>query len=493
MKSSPQRHRGNTEIHREFLRAALCDLGVSVVKKTRACSLILYCLVAPLFAQALPPVALESFSPEIRASIQKAYAAAQTRPRDAEPVGRLAMTLHTYEQHETAAIYYERAHQLAPKEFRWLYYLGIAQATVGQHTKAVAAFRSAQPLQPDYLLAQLRGADSLLALGQFEASQPLYETVRQNYPQIPQAHYGLGRIAVAQKNAAAAIGHFRQAVTLFPRYGAAHYALGMALRDAGQSSEAQVHLALSQQYKHVRPALDDPLFEALAELNASATSLLKRGVAFGELGNLSQAIAEHERALAVNPNYTLAHTNLIQLYGRTGQMDKAEEHYRAALKLDPKQAETHYNYGVLLVGQERFAEARQAFQRSLQSNPLNAEAQHNYGVMIEREGRLDEAATHYRQAIENKPDHRLAHFHLGRILVHQEKLAEAIEHFQQTLRPEDEETPRFLYALGATYARAGEKQKAMTYLRIALKQAKAFGQAQLATSLERDLRSLAEK
>ncbi len=518
MRGSPQRHRGLTEEHRGkterkrdganertseislFARAlppnlpslceSLCDLCVSVVKKTKVCILLVCCLIAPLFAQALLPIAVESFSPEIRDAIRQAYIAAKTKPRDAEIVGRLAMTLHTHEQHETAARFYERAQQLAPKEFRWRYYLGIVQAATGKQTEAVATFKLARQLQPEHALTQLRMADALLALGQLSESQTLYEAVRKTAAQLPQAHYGLGRIAVAQKNSAAAIAHFRQAVTLFPHYGVAHYALGMALRDAGQTSEAQQHLALSQQHKYVRPALDDPLLEALARLNASAATYLKRGVAFGEDGNLPQAIAEHERALVANPKLLLAHINLIQLYGRAGQPDKAEAHYQAAVKLDPNQADSHYNYGVLLVGLARFAEATQAFQRSLQLNPLNAEAQHNYAVMIEREGKLDEAATHYRQAIENNPQHRLAHFHLGRILVHQEKLAEAITHFQLTLTPEDSDTPRFMYALGATYARAGEKQKAIEYLGGALEKAKALGQTQLVSGLERDLRVL---
>jgi protein O-mannosyl-transferase len=487
---SPHRHRGHTEKLREYLCESLWNLCVSVVKKTTICILVLCCLIASSRAQALPPVAVESFSPEIRDAIRQAYVAAQAKPRDAEVVGRLAMTLHTYEQYELAALFYERAQQIAPREFRWCYYLGLLHAAMGKQAEAVAAYKLALQLQPEHVLTQLRLADALLALGKLSESQPLYEAVRKAAAQLSQAHYGLGRIAVTQKNSAAAIAHLRQAVTLFPKYGVAHYALGMALRDAGQTAEAQKHLALSQQHKYTRPALDDPLAEALAELNASAATHLKRGVAFSEDGNLSQAIAEHERALVANPKLFLAHSNLIQLYGRAGQPDKAEAHYQAAIKLDPNQADSHYNYGVLLVGLSRFAEATQAFRRSLELNPLNAEAQHNYAVMIEQEGRLDEAAAHYRQAIENNPQHRMAHFHLGRILVHQEKFAEAITHFQLTLTPEDADTPRFTYALGATYARAGNKQKAIEYLRIALEKAKSLGQTQLVTSLERDLKKL---
>jgi tetratricopeptide (TPR) repeat protein len=490
---SPQRRRGFAEVRRENLCESLRDLCVSAVKLTFACA-VLPCLVASLlWAQPqaeLLPLNFENFSPEIRASIKQAYDNTKAKPRDAETIGRLAMTLHTYEQNEAAASYYERARQLAPQEFRWAYYLGIVQALLGKHAEAIATFKAALQLQPEHPFTQLRLADSLLALGQFAESQPLYEALRKKDAQVAQVHYGLGRSAFVQKNTPAAIASFQQALQLFPNYGAAHYALGLALRDAGQASEAQVHLALSQQFKYVRPTLDDPLLAALAELNASATVHLKRGVALGEDGKLTEAIAAHERALALNPKLTQAYINLIQLYGRAGQADKAEAQYRTLVAVNPNLAESHYNYGVLLTGLGRLAEAAQAFQRSLTLNPQHAESHHNYAVLIEREGKLDEAAAHYRQAIENKPGHRLAHFHLGRILVNQNKLAEAIEHFQLTLTPEDEDTPRYLYALGATYARAGERQKALEHLRAALDKAKARGQTQLVTSLERDLRSL---
>jgi tetratricopeptide (TPR) repeat protein len=492
---SPQRRRGFAEVRRENLCESLRDLCVSAVKLTFACA-VLPCLVASLlWAQPqaeLLPLNVENFSPEIRSSIKEAYDNAKAKPREAEAIGRLAMTLHTYEQNEAAAQYYERARQFAPQEFRWAYYLGIVQALLGKHAEAIATFKAALQLQPEHLFTQLRLADSLLALGQFAESQPLYEVLRKKDAKVAQVHYGLGRIAFVQKNTPAAIASFQRALQLFPNYGAAHYALGLALRDAGQASEAKVHLALSQQFKYVRPTLDDPLLAALAELNASATVHLKRGVALGEDGKLTDAIAAHERALALNPKLTQAHINLIQLYGRAGQADKAEAQYRTLVAVNPNLAESHYNYGVLLTGLGRLAEAAQAFQRSLTLNPQHAESHHNYAVLIEREGKLDEAATHYRQAIANKPDHRAAHFHLGRILVNQDKLAEAIEHFQLTLTTEDEDTPRYLYALGATYARAGEKEKAIQHLRMAWQKAKALKQLPLVSSLERDLRSLGQ-
>lgn len=437
----------------------------------------------------LPPVSFEKFGTEIRDHLRKAQAAAQAHPRDPEANGRLGMTLHTYEEYEFAAICYERARHLAPDEFRWVYYSALVQAALGKHNEAAHAFKEAVRRRPDYLPAQLRLADTLLAAGQRLESRPLYETVIKKNASIAQAHYGLGRIEAAT-GAHAAAAHFQKAIELFPEYGAAHYALGLALRDLGQADKAREHLALSQKHKLSRPPLEDSLLNAIAELNALGTEILKRGVMLGGAGRMEESIAEHERAITVNPQLAQAHINLIQLYGRMGQYEKAEKHYRSVVALNPNLADSHYNYGVLLAGQERYAEASQAFHRSLQINQFNAEAHHNYAAIIEREGRLDEAADHFRKALENKPGYRLAHFHLGRILVHRGKLAEAIEHFHQTLTEEDEQTPRFTFALGATYIRAGEKQKGIQYLREALRRATALGQTKLAASVERDLRQL---
>jgi tetratricopeptide (TPR) repeat protein len=461
---------------------------------TMAASLIALCFLSPpsnaQVLPELPAVAFDNFDPEIREQIRKAYDTAQAKLRDAEASGWLGMTLHTYEQYESAATCYEKALRLAPNEFRWAYYLGIVQAELGKSSEAATAFKTALRHDPDHLPAQLRLADALLAAGQLSESKRLYETIVRRNAGIAQTYYGLGRIAAASGDSVAAVAHYRKAVELFEDYGAAHHTLGLALREQGRDAEAEKHLALSKQLNLSRPTLEDSFIVAIAEMNAGASKHLKRGVSLESAGRIAEAIDEHVRALEINPWKLQVHLNLISLYGRTGQIEKAEKHYRAAVAINPDLPEIYYNFGVLLAGQERYKEAARAFVRSLELNPYYAEAHHNYAVIIEREGRLDEAAKHYRKAIENKPGHRLARFHLGRILVNQDKLSEAIEQFLQTLIPEDEETPRFTYALGATYIRAGERKKGIHYLREALRRAWALNQTRLAGSIERDLKTL---
>ncbi len=230
-----------------------------------------------------------------------------------------------------------------------------------------------------------------------------------------------------------------------------------------------------------------------AAKKAEASELLKRGAALERAGKLDESIAAHVESLALNAGLVQAHINLISLYGRTRQFTEAETHYQKALAINPDLPVIHFNFGVLRVAHDRFDEAAQAFQQCLKLDPHYAEAHFNLGSIIEREGKLDEAAAHFRKAIAQHPSHRAAHFSLGRILVNQDKLAEAIEQFQQTLKPEDEETPRYTYALGAVYVRAGDQAKGIEYLRTALTRATALQQTQLIAQLERDLKTLEAK
>src|SRR5205823_4758106 len=130
--------------------------------------------------------------------------------------------------------------------------------------------------------------------------------------------------------------------------------------------------------------------------------------------------------------------------------------FRSA-RLDPSSSENYYNYGVLLLGAERYQQAESAFRKTMEINPFHSGAHNNLGFLLERQGRLLEAEAEYRKAIENKPNNRQTHFNLGRLLVNQEKYEEGIRELKKTIQPEDENTPRYRYALGAALARSGDR------------------------------------
>ena len=145
---------------------------------------------------------------------------------------------------------------------------------------------------------------------------------------------------------------------------------------------------------------------------------------------------------------------------------------------------------MLLVGQKKTSEAAEAFRRAIDLNPAHAEAHYNYGYLLMTSSRLDEAVDEFRAALANKPDHREAHFNLGRVYVWQRRFPEAIDELQQTLTPEDGETPRCTYALGAAYARAGNRGEAQKLMMLAREKAEGLAQLDLVASIDKDLRAL---
>jgi len=441
----------------------------------------------------LPQIDLTVFPSVVREQVEKAFDAAHAHPNDAIASGELGMLLDLYKRREFAVICYERAHQLDPGAFRWLYYLGSLRAAQGKREEAIAAYRVALRIQPDYLSARLKLAENLLAAGDWKEAGKIYETIVKEHPDAAEAYYGIGRIHAAQGDSIAAVESYRKACELFPAYGAAHYGLALAYRKLGDGARSEEHLKLHAANQTLVPPVQDPLRDALRALDRGPASLLQRGIELEEAGRIEDSIAAHLRALELDPELALAHANLIILYGKTKQPEKAEEHYRAAIRLNPHLADAHYNYGVLLMDQGKLTEAEQAFRNALEANPFHAEACNNLGAVLERQGRLDEALEYFEKAVERRPDYRLAHFHIGRILVNRKKYTEAIEHFLKTLTPEDDHTPTYLYALAVTYARAGNKESALTYGRKARDAAAARGQTLLLDRIDKDLQTLERK
>jgi tetratricopeptide (TPR) repeat protein len=469
------------------------------MKQARVAIPLALCLCRVVAATAsqvpdLPKVTVADLPAEVRDQVREAYDQALKGARAADASGKLGMLLDLYNRPDQAVLCYRRAHDLDPGAFKWLYFLGTLEAKRGQAVAAVKTLREALRLKPDYLPALLKLAEGQFDAGDLKASAQAYSGILKAHPDAAEACYGLGRIALAHGDSTAAGQCFRKACDLFPPYGAAHYQLAQIDRKSGKAEEADRQLAEYVKDRTLVPPVEDPLRDEMRALDRSAASLLQRGIELEAAGRLEEAISTHERALELDPGLMQAHVNLIILYGRAGDFRKAEEQYQAALKLGAdKYPDAYYNYGVLMMKQDRLAEAEAAFSKAIEIKPAHAEALNDLGYLEERQGKLEDAATRYRKAIVAQPDFRKARFNLARILIHQRGYAEAIEQLRQTLTPVDEETPAYLYALGAAYGRSGDQADAVKYLEKAKDEAIAYRQDELTADIEKDLRSLGVK
>lgn len=443
----------------------------------------------------LPSIAVDAFPEASRAAIAAAVRAARERPSDASAVGALAMLLQAWQQFDTAALVYQRAQALAPDSVDWWYLGGLTATARALPAAAAQQFARAAPLARDAAsLVSLRLADARLAEGADEAADLLYRQLVSQPDQAAAAWHGLGRLAMRRDAAAAAREALQKAVTLYPDFGAAHYALAQLQRRAGDMAGASVSLARQQRCPSCGPWPDDPWQARVAALRDDAFALLTRGIAAASVTTTeatAEAIRLHEAALGQPETRGLAHLNLVALYGRTGDVERARRHYLASLDETGQEAEAHRQYAVVLLEhQQQPDEALRLFERATALAPRDAAAWQGRGTALETRGRLAEAADAYRMALQVAPDAHQARFGLARLAMRNGHVDEAIAALETLRTPWQPETPRYLFALSTAYMRRGRRDDAVRTATEALTLARRLGDERMATFIDGELRKL---
>jgi tetratricopeptide (TPR) repeat protein len=156
--------------------------------------------------------------------------------------------------------------------------------------------------------------------------------------------------------------------------------------------------------------------------------------AYAKQGRVDEAIKTALQAIAVQPDYGVAHYNLGNLYVRQGNFDLAKQHFEAALRLLPNYAEAHSNYGQLLAERGDIAAGMEHFKKAVVLNPTLSRAHLNLGVTLAKLGRIDEAIAPLQQAVRLSPDSPEASYYLGSVFAAQNRYTEAADYFYQALR-----------------------------------------------------------
>ena len=60
------------------------------------------------------------------------------------------------------------------------------------------------------------------------------------------------------------------------------------------------------------------------------------GICYSQTGQMSKAVREHQRAIALDPNLAEAHLNLALDYQHIGKISQARAEYATACKLEAK-------------------------------------------------------------------------------------------------------------------------------------------------------------
>src|ERR1700733_3380770 len=123
----------------------------------------------------VPAVSLDGLDADVRVAMEKARDQAVAEPRSGPASGRFGMVLEAHTLYLPAALAFERAVRLDPKECAWRYYLALPRENAAQPEQALAAVSDALHIRPDYTPAVLKRGALLLKLGRFQEGDAVLE------------------------------------------------------------------------------------------------------------------------------------------------------------------------------------------------------------------------------------------------------------------------------------------------------------------------------
>ncbi len=184
-------------------------------------------------------------------------------------------------------------------------------------------------------------------------------------------------------------------------------------------------------------------------------------------GDVHGAMREYRKALKMNPENAIAHSNLGGLLVNEGVAAEGAFHLSEAIRLNPENYSAHYNLARLLFRQGRVDEAIEHYLATVALKPDLADAHSTLGALLCTQRKFDEGAVHLAEAIRLEPEHAGARCSLGELLMRQGDLAGAREQLTRAvqLAPRDS-TAR--YCLGEVLARQGRTEDAIEQYSLAV-------------------------
>ena len=303
----------------------------------------------------------------------------------------------------------------------------------------------------------------------------LYTMTLTNNPGCWMAHYNLGIALHDRGESDQAITHYRQAIALRPGYAEAHYNLGRLLAEKGESNDAINH------------------YEAALAINsADAEAHNNLGATLFQAGRVDDAIAHYQKALVVRPDFTNASCNLAAALLSKGDIDGAISYYLACVAALPNHAEAQYNLASALFRKGKLDEAIVHYEKALELLPENPDAHANLGSALLAKGRVVDAITHYKEALRLAPENVAAQSNLAWLLATSPDPSlrngpEAVLLAEQASRSPGGKRPLILRILAAAYAEAGRFPEARDTAHEALRVADEQGNSTLRDLLRKEI------
>jgi tetratricopeptide (TPR) repeat protein len=274
----------------------------------------------------------------------------------------------------------------------------------GYWKDSITLYQHALKVTEDNSLAHINIALPLFEQGRIDEAIRHMTQAIQIAPKSRQALNALGLYLYKAGRIDEAADCFQKVLEIDPAYAEAHFNIASILMDKGDYAAA---------VKHYRIALTS---------NDTPLARRKLGLALLKLGMFQEAITEYRKALSSMSGDPDVLNELGYALDHTGKSDEAIDLYNKALLIAPEDIYIHLNFGLALTNSGRFKEAAKEYEKILLLDPNNATAHNDFGVALSRLGKLDQAIEHFKEALKIRPGYKRAKTNLDIILAEKQKL-----------------------------------------------------------------------
>jgi tetratricopeptide (TPR) repeat protein len=266
-----------------------------------------------------------------------------------------------------------------PDNFEGLLRLGVSYQNMARFREASEILGAVVERNPDHAMARFHLASSLKAQGLYQQALEHYQTIASHFTKSAVYYTDLGEVYYNLGRTDEAIAELAAAIKLDADYWRSHFLLSFAYGDNGQLQEA---LEESRIASRLNPSFQN------TEANLTLSSHAAGGAAEALRGAAVKDVASLE-----STSFTLG-----MAYRERGFQKEALKEFQKALQDMPDTDRVYIEIGKIHAAEGDFKSATEAFLRTLEVNPENAEAFRLLGCMYHLQAEYNEAALCYLQA-----------------------------------------------------------------------------------------------
>ena len=333
---------------------------------------------------------------------------------------------------------YQRAHELADTIKQEHYNRGITYLNDERYSEAVTAFQNAITLDSDFATAHYNLGLAYLKMEAYPRAVPSLEKTIALDPNHTAAYHALALSYLGQQELGKARGAAREALKID-----ANYQPARSLLEAIDPSFIPMPSPSTPETQNVPPSESEQPVNPQPETKSSKETHHELGIAYLDAKMPTEAIAEFQKAIDLDPDFIASHISLGTLYLEMGQLDDAENAAKEALRIDadsqsarqllddieqarpvrpepeptkqtdtptdPSDTKQDLERGLVFLNSRQYDQAAAAFKRVIKADASSVEAHYGLGQAYLEIGAFDDAKTAADTVLRLNPNHQKAH------------------------------------------------------------------------------------